>query len=263
MRNPFRSEAEAFRFVWLTIVYCALIVVASVINTWLGLAVFIVETAARAGGCSPAAARGAPMPQAPAPHPRGERRILVVANETVGGARAARGARAALEGVDEQVLVVVPGAELAAPALGLRRGRRACAAQERLEASLAAMRAAGIEARGEIGDGDPLQAIEDAHAHVRARRAGHLDAPGGPLELARARRRRRRARAVRAARSRTSSSTSATPASVAPATDARAGSSRGSSAAVGARASAAPSRRSAGRRRTSRRRRRRPRVLRP
>ena len=40
-------------------------------------------------------------------------------------------------------------------------GARA-AASERLEASLAAMRGAGIEARGEIGDGDPLQAIEDA-----------------------------------------------------------------------------------------------------
>jgi hypothetical protein len=40
-------------------------------------------------------------------------------------------------------------------------GARA-AAQERLEASLAAMQDAGIEARGEIGDGDPLQAIEDA-----------------------------------------------------------------------------------------------------
>ena len=40
-------------------------------------------------------------------------------------------------------------------------GARA-AAGERLEASLEAMRAAGIEARGEVGDGDPLQAIEDA-----------------------------------------------------------------------------------------------------
>jgi hypothetical protein len=29
-------------------------------------------------------------------------------------------------------------------------------------ASLAAMREGGIEARGEVGDGDPLQAIEDA-----------------------------------------------------------------------------------------------------
>ena len=37
-------------------------------------------------------------------------------------------------------------------------------AQERLDASLAAMHGAGIHARGEIGDGDPLQAIEDAFA---------------------------------------------------------------------------------------------------
>ena len=35
-------------------------------------------------------------------------------------------------------------------------------AQERLDASLAAMQGAGIEASGEIGDGDPIQAIEDA-----------------------------------------------------------------------------------------------------
>ena len=33
MRNPFRTEAEAFRLVWLTIIYFALIVIASVINT--------------------------------------------------------------------------------------------------------------------------------------------------------------------------------------------------------------------------------------
>ena len=36
------------------------------------------------------------------------------------------------------------------------------AAGERLEASLARLREAGIEARGEVGDGEPLQAIEDA-----------------------------------------------------------------------------------------------------
>ena len=45
MRNPFRSEAEAFRFVWLTIGYFALIVIASLINRWLGVAVFVVLTA--------------------------------------------------------------------------------------------------------------------------------------------------------------------------------------------------------------------------
>ena len=36
------------------------------------------------------------------------------------------------------------------------------AAQERLDRSLESMRAAGIDAEGQIGDGDPLQAIEDA-----------------------------------------------------------------------------------------------------
>jgi GABA permease len=36
------------------------------------------------------------------------------------------------------------------------------AAQRRLDESLASMRAAGLDATGEIGDGDPIQAIEDA-----------------------------------------------------------------------------------------------------
>ena len=40
-------------------------------------------------------------------------------------------------------------------------GARATA-QERLDASLARLRDAGINARGQVGDGDPLQAIEDA-----------------------------------------------------------------------------------------------------
>ncbi len=42
MRNPFRSEADAFRFVWLTIGYFALILIGSLINVWVGLAVFVV-----------------------------------------------------------------------------------------------------------------------------------------------------------------------------------------------------------------------------
>jgi hypothetical protein len=35
-------------------------------------------------------------------------------------------------------------------------------AQSRLDASLARLRESGIDARGEIGDAEPLQAIEDA-----------------------------------------------------------------------------------------------------
>ena len=40
-------------------------------------------------------------------------------------------------------------------------GARA-AAQTRLDASLEQLQQAGVAARGEIGDGDPLQALEDA-----------------------------------------------------------------------------------------------------
>jgi hypothetical protein len=40
-------------------------------------------------------------------------------------------------------------------------GARA-SAQERLDESLAQLAAAGVEAKGQIGDGDPLQAMEDA-----------------------------------------------------------------------------------------------------
>ncbi len=46
MRNPLRSEAAAFRFLWLTIGYFALIAVAAWIDTWLGVAVFVLLTAA-------------------------------------------------------------------------------------------------------------------------------------------------------------------------------------------------------------------------
>ena len=46
MRNPIRSEADAFRLVLLTIGYFALIVIGWVINGWLGLAVFVVLSAA-------------------------------------------------------------------------------------------------------------------------------------------------------------------------------------------------------------------------
>jgi hypothetical protein len=44
--NPLRSEAAAFRFLLLTIAYFALIALAAWINTWLGVAVFLILTVA-------------------------------------------------------------------------------------------------------------------------------------------------------------------------------------------------------------------------
>jgi hypothetical protein len=163
VRNPFRSEEAAFRFLWLTIGYFGLIAIASVINTWAGLAVFLLATGAIVTWWL--MSRGTPeqrVKQEPVPRPAGEWRVLVIANETVGGSELlAELKRQAAVGRAE-VLVVTPA--LNTPLkhwVSDEDGARAAAA-ERLEASLAAMRAAGLDARGEVGDGDPLQAIEDA-----------------------------------------------------------------------------------------------------
>jgi hypothetical protein len=90
------------------------------------------------------------------------RRILVISNETVTGTVLHQAIRFRARNVGGEVLVV-------APALNSRlrhwmsdvdAARRA--AEERLAASLKRLTAAGISARGEIGDGDPMQAIADA-----------------------------------------------------------------------------------------------------
>jgi hypothetical protein len=161
--NPFRSEADAYRFVWLTIGYFGLIVAGALINRWVGLAVFIVLSAivvflyVRRGERS---ARR--VTDTRSRSGADERRILVVANETVAGGTLRDTIRQHSEGVRAEVLVVTPA--LNSPLrhwVSDEDGARA-AAQERLDRSLAGLREAGVEARGEIGDGEPLQAIEDA-----------------------------------------------------------------------------------------------------
>ena len=85
LRNPFKSEADAFQLVLLALGYFGLIVVATAINRWVGLVVFVFLTAGAIAWIV-RARREPPTRRAPirrsAP---GERRILVIANETVGG----------------------------------------------------------------------------------------------------------------------------------------------------------------------------------
>ncbi len=163
MRNPFRSEEAAFRFLWLAIAYLGLIAIASVINRWFGLVVFLLETGALvAWWLMSRGDEDAPVKQATPQHPPGEKRVLVVANETVGGPELLAELERVAQNRATEVLVVVPA--LNSPLrhwVSDEDGARAAAA-DRLEDSLAAMRAAGLQASGEVGDGDPLQAIDDA-----------------------------------------------------------------------------------------------------
>lgn len=163
-RNPFRSEAEAYRFLLLTVVYFALIVVAASIETWLGLVVFVGLTGAaiflwlRSRTNEPALRPAVPA-RTGAEH---ERRILVIANETVGGEELLQILRTKSKGVREQVLVVCPALNSQVRHWASDEDGARAAAQERLNASLSQLQRFGVAARGEVGDGDPLQAIEDA-----------------------------------------------------------------------------------------------------
>ena len=162
MRNPFRSEADAFRFVWLTIGYFALIFVGSLIHVWVGVAVFIAVTAVAVWWLFRRTAQEAPVKQTPAASPDGEYRILVVANETVGGPELLAEIRARSQGRAARVLVVCPALNSPLRHWVSDEDQARASAQARLDESLASLRAAGLDAAGEIGDGDPVQALEDA-----------------------------------------------------------------------------------------------------
>ena len=161
--NPFQSEASAYRFVFLIIGSAAAIAVAA--HFWGTIAALaVLAVLALAGLVWTARHR-----EAEAPHDisiqqgeEGERRILVVANETVGGARLFHEIHARSENFREQVLVVSPALNSALRHWVSDEDGAREAAQARLDASLGRLAEAGIAARGEVGDADPLQAMEDA-----------------------------------------------------------------------------------------------------
>jgi hypothetical protein len=164
MRNPFRSEAEAYRFVLGTVVYFAAIVIATAVGgRWWGISAFVVLSLAVLGWFFHRETRE--RPPAAAPSHRGgpdERRILVVANETVAGTALRDEIRQAAEGAASSVLVVCPALNTPLRHWASDEDEARADAQERLDRSLGELNRAGISARGEIGDPDPLQAIEDA-----------------------------------------------------------------------------------------------------
>jgi GABA permease len=161
MKNPLRDEASAFQVVLLTLAGGALVVLAAWINTWLGLAVFLVLLAAALW-----AIRGGLRQRPPQAHVKRDggpaRKILVVANETVGGEEllALLGRKAA--DVSEDMLLICPALNSRVRTWTSDEDPARAAAQDRLDASLARLAEAGVTARGDIGDGDPLQALEDA-----------------------------------------------------------------------------------------------------
>lgn len=162
-RNPFRSEAEAFQWLLLTIVAFAAVALASLLGGWkVGLPVWIVVTVATIWWYL------RPIPDEPvkqAPRHVGgpdERRVLVVANETLGGEELLEQVQRATRDHRAQVLVVAPALNTKVRHWASDEDSARAGAQQRLDESLPRLQDLGIDARGEVGDADPVQAIEDA-----------------------------------------------------------------------------------------------------
>lgn len=90
------------------------------------------------------------------------RRILVVANETVAGRELLDELKRRTASGDADVLVVAPALNTRLRYLFADVDHARELAEQRLAGSIETLRANGIEARGAVGDSNPLVAIEDA-----------------------------------------------------------------------------------------------------
>jgi hypothetical protein len=164
MHNPLRSEADAFR--WVVVIGAGAVSVIGL--TLLTRPVIGVVWAALllgfGAGVAYRASRGSLRRDVPLTRGGdGRRRLLVVANETVGGAGLLEEIRNRSRGRRTEILVVTP-------ALAASRAEHWASdvdeaielARQRMELSLIEIDKLGLRARGEIGDSDPNVAIEDA-----------------------------------------------------------------------------------------------------
>ncbi|MGI8974930.1 MAG: universal stress protein [Gaiella sp.] len=156
-----RDESAAFEVVIGILGASVLVVVAAWLSPWLGVVVLLVVCGAAAWKL-----RGGVLQRPAQTHVRRDggpnRRILVVANETVQSPALLELLRAKAAGMREDVLVVCPALNSRLRTWTSDEDGARGAAQRRLEATLARLHEVGVTARGTIGDGDPLQAIEDA-----------------------------------------------------------------------------------------------------
>jgi hypothetical protein len=93
-----------------------------------------------------------------------ERRILVVADETVVGEELPREIVEKARGLDAEVRVVFPALNTRVRHYLSDVDPARAEAESRLERSLETLGQEGIAARGEVGDSDPVQALQDALA---------------------------------------------------------------------------------------------------
>jgi hypothetical protein len=150
MRNPLRSEADAYRFLWIVAVGALVIVIGAYINKWVGvgLAVLGFILLGRWLMGEPVPGANDPSKQVVSGTPPGQRRVLVVAPPGTESVPVPDGA---------EVLVVVP-------ALASKVEALTGAVDDRRSDAEATAETLGekLGARAEVGADDPALAAEDA-----------------------------------------------------------------------------------------------------
>lgn len=164
MINPLKSEEDAFRFVLIVVALLApVVIVAIAFSTGAALAV--------AGGLLVGLLVGLfvlkreePQPKAALrPRPADDtHRVLVVANETLSGRALRSEISGRSHGGRTDLRVVCPALNTKIRHWTNEEDQARADAQQRLERLLQGLRGEGFEAEGDIGDDDPVQAMEDA-----------------------------------------------------------------------------------------------------
>ncbi len=171
MRNPLRSEADAFRLVVIFGLAAAVVIAVTLLTRpAVGAAVAGLFIGVGIGAVWRDSRKSAPPRKAEvARHAAGVYEILVVANQTAGGQALLDEIANRAKGRNVEVTVV-------APALGGTRLQYLASetdqvraeAEQRLVRSVQAIESLGIKARGTVGDEDPNVAMEDALADTGA-----------------------------------------------------------------------------------------------
>jgi hypothetical protein len=164
MHNPLSSEADAFRWVVVIGAAAASVILLTLLTQPVIGVIWAAVLIGFGAGFAYRNSRGSlPRTVAVTRGGDGRHRVLVVANETVGGRALLEEIRDRCRDRDCEILVVTPalaGSRVEHWASDVDEAMEL--ARQRMELSLIAIGELGLKAKGEIGDSDPNVAVEDA-----------------------------------------------------------------------------------------------------
>ena len=164
MHNPLRSEADAFKWVVVVGVGAASVIALTLITRPAIGAIWAAALVGFGAGLAYRSSRGSLRQGIELTRGGdGKHRILVVANQTVGGRALLAEIRSRARGRETEILVLTPALTSSRAAHWASDVDEAIEhARQRMELSVIALEEAGLAVRGEVGDSDPNVAIEDA-----------------------------------------------------------------------------------------------------